>query len=129
MRTFLKAQASSLIATGVDFGVTFICKQLLGWFFAASVIGNICGGITNFLLGRNWVFSSKTNKAGWQALKYIVVWAGNLLLNAGGVYVFTEIIKLEDWISKIIISLLVGIGYNYVLQKFFVFRKQQEHGA
>lgn len=126
MRTFLKAQASSLISTGVDFGVTFVCKQLLEWFFAASVIGNISGGVTNFLLGRNWVFSSKEGGAGWQALKYILVWTGNLLLNAGGVYVFTEIIKLENWISKILVSLFVGIGYNYVLQKFFVFRKRRQ---
>ncbi len=126
MNTFIKAQASSLISTGVDFSITYVLKQLFGtWFVSASVIGNICGGITNFLLGRNWVFSSKERGAGGQALKYILVWLGNLALNAGGVYLFTEIIKLEDWISKAMVSVIVSIGYNYVFQKFFVFRKQQ----
>lgn len=124
MFTFLKAQASSLISTGVDFLVTFILKSILGtWFFAASIIGTVCGGVVNFLLGRNWVFSSKENKAGQQLFKYMIVWLGSFLLNASGLYLFTEIIKFEEWISKIMVSLIVGIGYNYVLQKFFVFKK------
>lgn len=127
MFTFLKAQASSLISTTVDFLVTFVLKILLGsWFFYASVTGNICGGIVNFFLGRNWVFSSKEKGMGGQVLKYLVVWLGNLILNAAGVYLFTEILKFENWISKIMVSLIVGIGYNYVLQKFFVFKKTSQ---
>ena len=130
MVTFIKAQASSLISTAVDFLVTFVLKQLLGtWFFSASVVGNICGGITNFLLGRNWVFSSKERGAGGQALKYLIVWLGNLALNAGGVYVFTEVIQIEEWISKVMVSVIVSIGYNYVFQKFFVFRKREQQSA
>jgi putative flippase GtrA len=125
MVTFIKAQASSLISTAVDFLVTFVLKQLLGtWFLSASVAGNICGGITNFLLGRNWVFSSRERDAGVQALKYLIVWLGNLALNAGGVYVFTEVIQIEEWMSKVMVSVIVSIGYNYVFQKFFVFRKR-----
>lgn len=124
MLTFLKAQASSMISTGVDFLVTYVLKSILGtWFFSASIIGTICGGVVNFLLGRNWVFSSRENKASQQLFKYVVVWLGSFLLNASGIYLFTEIIKFEEWISKIMVSLIVGIGYNYVLQKFFVFKK------
>lgn len=126
MVTFIKAQTSSLISTAVDFSVTFVLRHLFStWFLAASVAGNICGGITNFLLGRNWVFSSKEGKVGGQAFKYVLVWLGNLGLNAGGVYLFTEIIHLEEWRSKILTSIIVSIGYNYVFQKFFVFRKPQ----
>lgn len=124
MFVFLKAQASSLISTAADFAITFVLKQMMGtWFFMASIIGTICGGIINFLLGRNWVFSSREHKAGEQLFKYILVWTGSLLLNASGLYFFTEILKLENWISKVMVSLIVGIGYNYVLQKFFVFKK------
>lgn len=124
MFVFLKAQASSLISTVVDFLVTFVLGHILGtWFVAASVIGTICGGIVNFLLGRNWVFSSKEHKAVTQLVKYIIVWIGNLVLNASGIYLFTEIIKSDPWLSKVLVSVIVGIGYNYVLQKFFVFKK------
>ncbi len=130
MITFIKAQASSLISTAVDFLATFVLSHLLGsWFLSASVIGNICGGITNFLLGRIWVFSSRERGAGGQALRYLIVWLGNLALNAGGVYVFTEVIQIEEWMSKVMVSVIVSIGYNYVFQKFFVFRKREQQSA
>ena len=124
MFVFLKSQASSIISTAVDFVVTFLLKQLLGdWFVLASITGNIAGGIVNFMLGRNWVFSSRENGASEQFVKYTLVWLGNLALNAAGIYFFKEILKLEDWTSKVLTSIIVGIGYNYVFQRFFVFRK------
>ncbi len=124
MFTFLKAQVSSLLSTAVDFLITIILKEFFGvWYLVASVTGTICGGITNFLLGRIWVFSSKQKAAGPQVLKYALVWTGNLLLNAGGMYLFTDMFGIKYWISKVTVSLIVGIGYNYVLQKFFVFKK------
>jgi len=124
MFTFLKAQASSLISSAADFLLTILLKEVfMVWYLAASIAGTIFGGITNFLLGRNWVFSSKEKKVEGQAFRYLLVWLGSLGLNAGGTYVFTSIVGIKYWISKIMISLIVGIGYNYVLQKFFVFKK------
>jgi len=124
MFTFLKAQASSLISTAVDFLVTFVLSGIFGvYYLVANVIGITCGGITNFLLGRYIVFSSKEKKVETQALKYVLVWMGNFALNIGGVYVFTEWLLLDDKIAKVIVSIIVGFSYNYVLQKFFVFKK------
>lgn len=124
MLTFVKAQASSLISTAVDFLITIILKELFGvWYLAASVTGTISGGITNFLLGRIWVFSSKDKAVTPQAFKYSVVWGGNLLLNAGGVYLLTDCLEVKYWISKVTVSVILGVCYNYVLQKFFVFKK------
>lgn len=124
IRVFLKAQASSLIATAVDFLVTALLGKGLGvWYLAATVTGTVSGGITNFLLGRYWAFSSKEEGAGLQAIKYFIVWSGNFVLNVGGVYLFTDIFHIDFMISKIGVSLIVAIGYNYVLQKFFVFKK------
>ena len=124
MFTFLKAQASSLISTAVDFLVTIALKEIFGlYYLVANVVGIICGGVTNFLLGRYLVFSSKEKKVETQAFRYVIVWLGNFGLNIGGVYVFTDIMGIEYKISKVVVSLIVGIGYNYVLQKFFVFKK------
>ncbi len=124
MFTFLKAQASSLISTMVDFLVTVLLREVFQvWYLTASVTGTVCGGVTNFMLGRNWVFLSKEDEVEYQAVKYLIVWLGNLALNAGGTYVFTSVLGIEYWMSKILISLIVGIGYNYVLQKFFVFKR------
>ena len=123
MATFLKAQAASLAATVVDFGVTILLKEVIHcWYLLASVLGTISGGIVNFSMNRSWVFQANDQKIYLQAIKYILVWIGNLVLVSGGVFVFTHYVGLSYLVSKIIVSLTVGIGYNYVLQKKFVFK-------
>lgn len=123
MVTFVKAQAASLAATIVDFSVFIILTEWLNcWYLAASITGTISGGVTNFLLGRVWVFDATQGKIPRQALKYVLVWIGNLLLVSGGVFVVTEYARITPLASKIIVSLIVGFTYNYMLQKKFVFK-------
>lgn len=123
MVTFVKAQAASLAATIVDFSVFIILTELLNcWYLAASITGTISGGITNFLLGRVWVFDAMQKKIPRQAFRYLLVWIGNLLLVSGGVFMVTEYARLTPLASKIIVSLIVGFTYNYMLQKKFVFK-------
>ncbi|HEU4552663.1 MAG TPA: GtrA family protein [Chitinophaga sp.] len=121
--TFIKAQASSLVATCFDFLTTIVLVNVFGWWYlAGSVTGTIAGGVLNFMLGRLWTFNAADARIEWQFIKYALVWAGSLLLNAAGVFVITHYIGASYIISKIITSVAVGIGYNYVLQKKFVFR-------
>lgn len=123
MITFLKAQAASLTATVTDFVVTVLLKELLDvWYLAASVTGTITGGVVNFLMGRNWVFAAADGKKLKQAMRYLLVWNGNLLLNAGGVYTATHYAGMQYVVSKVLVSLVVGFTYNYFLQKKYVFR-------
>jgi len=125
MKTFLKAQATSMIATLTDYLVFGLLHEFFHvWYLIANVIGVVSGGIMNFILGRYWAFSSKEEEIKGQAVKFFIVWAGNLLLNTTGVYMLTQWFgEANALYAKIIVSIVVGIGYNYVLQKFFVFKK------
>ncbi|MEJ0101824.1 MAG: GtrA family protein [Bacteroidota bacterium] len=125
MITFLKANISSLVASLSDYIITIIAVH----FFYANVviggiIGTICGGVINFLIGRHWVFSSDPGKGHVQGLKYLLVWTGNLGLNATGMYVLTEAGN-SYIIAKVATSLLVAIAYNYPLQKKYVFNTRE----
>jgi len=123
--TLLKAQLSSLVSTITDFLLTHFLTEAAGiWYLISSVIGTTMGGFVNFLLGRHWVFKAKSNPALSQAGKYLVVWIGSLILNTTGVYVFTEILLFHYLVSKVLISLMVGIFFNFLLQKMFVFKTQ-----
>lgn len=123
MITFLKAQASSLIATAVDFLTTILLVEVFAvWYLPASVTGTITGGVANFMVNRVWVFEATDERTTPQAIKYFVVWAGNLALNAGGLYLMTTYSGFSYLVSKILVSAAVGFSYNYVLQKKFVFR-------
>ena len=128
MLVFLKAQASSIIASAADFLVTVLLVKLTGrtpmLVAMASVEGAISGGIVNFIINRSWVFngSGGRQKTAAQAARYMLVWAGSMLLNAGGMYLFAYFTTVSIAISKIFVSVLVGVLYSYVLQKRFVFK-------
>lgn len=125
MRVFIKAQAASLTASAVDFLITTVLVKSVGvYYMAATVLGTISGGIVNFIIGRHWVFEGRNKAVKAQSIRYLFVWCGNLLLNAAGVFLFTQYVFGVKYIilSKIIVSVLVGFFYNYFLQKRFVFK-------
>jgi putative flippase GtrA len=122
MARFIKAQAASVVATLVDYAITIICREILQvWFVWASALGTLCGGIVHFSLGRRWVFSARHKELKGQMGKYIIVWIGYILLSTGAVYVLTRYASLNYILSKILVSVLMGVGYNYTLHKRFVF--------
>ncbi len=126
MFTFLKANISSLIASVSDYLITIIAVQLFSTNpVMGGIIGTTCGGIINFLIGRNWVFVSKSANGYMQGLKYLLVWCGNLVLNATGMYLFTKQ-GTNYIIAKVVTSLMVAIAYNYPLQKHYVFKTIEE---
>ncbi len=123
---------ASLLATGVDFLMTlllvWVMKGLFGpvqtgntW-YVSSALGNISGGITYFLISRNWVFRAGEGRWSIQFGKYVLVWAGNLLLNTSVLYLLTHYAGINYQIAKIGIAIGVAVFYNYVLQKRFVFK-------
>ena len=125
--TFIKAQLSSLASTLGDFLLTSFFTETLGvWYLLSSSMVTILGGCVNFLLGRYWVFNAIHNHKFGQAKKYLIVWAGSLILNSLVVYLFTELLQIYYMLSKILVAILVGVIYNYYYQKTFVFETQNE---
>lgn len=125
MIEFLKANIASLIASFFDYILTIMAVQIFGMnVVLASFAGNVFGGIVNFMLGRNWVFSAQQSGRWKQASRYFIVWIGNLLLNSSGMYLFTKT-SLYYITAKIITSIAVAVGYNYPLQKRYVFKKKR----
>jgi putative flippase GtrA len=130
MITFTKAQIASLLATGVDFLVTFLLLRLAGvppanatarvTFYGAT--GTLCGGITHFMISRNWVFNAGEKKWVAQLNRYVLVWVGNLALNVSGLYLLTRYTEIQHMIAKVVTAITVAVFYNYVLQKRFVFK-------
>jgi putative flippase GtrA len=132
MITFTKAQLASLLATGVDFLVTFL---LLRWAGLPSVAasgrvtmygltGTICGGITHFVISRHWVFNARESKWAGQVNRYVLVWIGNLALNASGLYMLSRA-GCPPMLAKVITATTVAVVYNYTLQKRWVFNNSE----
>ena len=123
MKTFLKANIASLTASFCDYLVTIILKQFLQFdAINASILGTTTGGIINFLIGRFWVFKSADAPAFRQGTKYLLTWTGNLILNALGLYLLIEFAGMHYMVAKVMVSMTVAFGYNYPIQKKFVFK-------
>ena len=123
-KLFVGAQLAALAGTVVDFAIFILLHNVLQvWYMTALVISAIAGAVTNFLLGRYWVFESTEHKIHHQAFRYVLVSAGSLGLNALGVYAFTEFIHFPPLVSKVIVAIIVAISYNFLLQKNFVYRR------
>ncbi|HYO22539.1 MAG TPA: GtrA family protein [Flavisolibacter sp.] len=123
MYTFAKAQIASFIASVIDYLITILCVELLGfWYVIASSTGTIMGGVTNFSLGRHWVFRGGEQERRIQLFRYFLVWLGYLVLATWGVYLLTHLGGFNYIVSKITVTLFLAIAYNYPLQKRFVFR-------
>ena len=123
MITFFKVQAASILGSLADYLTTIILVEIFNcWYLIANFAGNIIGGTAQFFLCRNWAFGGGNNSMQVQIMKFILVFAGNLLLSAAGVYLFTHYLRVNYLISKTITSVLLGLSYNYFMQKKFVFR-------
>lgn len=123
MIKFAKAQIASSVASLVDYFITILFVEMLGfWYLPGSTTGTIIGGITNFSIGRHWVFKEGLKERNIQLLRYAVVWTGYLVLTTMGVYLLTHFAHFNYLISKVSISLFLAVAYNFPLQKRFVFR-------
>lgn len=122
MIVFLKAQLSSLIATALDFCVTIFFVELLGaGYLIATINGAVAGAITNFLINKFWSFKRGNKKTVTQGFRYGIVWLGSIILNVTGSNLLVAFFKTPYLLSKIITSVIIGITFNYTLQKHYVF--------
>jgi putative flippase GtrA len=125
---FAKAQLSAFTGGIVDYLVMILCTELLHIHYTISIaIGGIIGAVVNFSVNRYWTFDS--NKAsqspvGAQLIKFIFVVAGSIALKSSGTYLFNNWLHIDYKIGRIIVDIIVSLSFNYVLQKYWVFRKK-----
>lgn len=122
MKMVYKANVASLSASLCDYMLTIVLVRLNFDPLCSSILGNVFGGLINFLICRNWVFKARNNPIANQSKRYLLVWTGNLLINALSLYLLINIVKVPYIIAKIITSLAVSFAYNYPIQKRYVFK-------
>jgi putative flippase GtrA len=119
---FLRFQLSALMATAIDFLITFLLKENLHFYYTWAVaIGASAGAITAFTANRYWVFKSLHRHPIEQGIRYFLVASGSIMLNTAGTYLFTEAFHLQYLVSKAIAALIIGFTYSYYFSKRFVF--------
>ena len=125
---FIKAQLSAFTGGIVDYLIMIFCTEVLGIFYPVSIaIGGIIGAIFNFSVNRYWTFKSNNanrSPVRSQLARFLVVVSGSIFLKSSGTWLFTTFLHIDYKISRIIVDIAVSLGFNYVLQTYWVFKRK-----
>lgn len=105
----------------LDFSLTYLVKEKLRWNkYLANSLGFTLAASSNYLLNRVWTFHSTDPEIGRQFSKFFLVAVSALLLNNLVVYLLTEKLKLNFYLSKAI-AIGVGFFWNFGLNYLYTF--------
>jgi putative flippase GtrA len=125
---FGKAQVSAFIGGMTDYAIMLFLTEVFQVHYTVSiVIGGIIGAVVNFSLNNKWAFRSADtaykNSMRKQLLRFVLVVINSIFMKSTGTYAITTFLKIDYKISRIITDLAVSIGFNYTLQRYWVFKK------
>jgi phosphatidylglycerophosphate synthase/putative flippase GtrA len=117
-----KHQASSLAATLVDYSTMISLVDLVHVDpVPATAIGAFFGAITNFMMGRRWIFRAHADHPGGQALRYALISGSSLGLNALGEWVLYHRVGIQYIAARMMVGFTVSVLWNFPMQRSFVF--------
>lgn len=125
---FAKAQVSAFVGGVTDYAIMVFFTEVFHVHYTVSiVIGGVIGAVVNFSLNNKWTFHSENapykNSTRKQLFRFVLVVVNSILLKSTGTYAITTFLRIDYKISRLITDLFVSIGFNYTLQRYWVFKK------
>lgn len=122
LRALGRHQLGAIVSTLVDFATMILVVELLGLSpLIGTAIGAPCGAVSNFALGRAWVFKGHSGSASSQALRYALVSAASAGWNTLGEHAMHDAAKVEYVLARGIVAVAVSLLWNFPMQRHFVF--------
>ena len=132
---FLKFGVVGASGAVIDFGLTALCKGILGIpELLSNAIGFTLAATSNYYLNRVWTWKSTSKDVGVEYAKFFFVSLLGLGLNTLIVLLLKDISIVprfvdtthdwDFWIAKIIATAVVMV-WNFIANNFFTFRKKR----
>lgn len=123
-QTLARHQVGAVAATAVDFGTMILCVQahLLSP-VAATSVGATLGAITNFGMGRTWIFRNRSASVASQAGRYAIVSAASAGLNVLGEHLVHDRAHVQYVLARTLVAFAVSLLWNFPMQRHFVFHE------
>ena len=96
---------ATVIGTGTGFVISLLCNYLMSIFLVFNDKGN-----------------SRTAKG---AILFFVLATIGLFINMAGMWLGYDILGINEWVTKIIMTLIVLV-YNFTTRKIFIFKKDNK---
>ena len=105
----------------IDFGITYLCKEILRINkFISNGIGFLLAATSNYFLNRIWTFNSQTEEIGVQYIQFMIVSTIGLAINSLSLYFFNEKLKWNFYLSKLVAIAITTI-WNFFGNLLFTF--------
>ena len=118
---FLKFSIVGCSGMIIDFGITYLCKEILRINkFISNGIGFILAATSNYFLNRIWTFNSQTEEIGVQYIQFMIVSTIGLAINSLSLYFFNEKLKWNFYLSKLAAIAITTI-WNFFGNLLFTF--------
>lgn len=125
--TFWKAQFSAFAGGMFDYALMILLTEAGHIFYTNSIlISGLCGAVVNYSLNRYWTFDARSVTKITQLKRFVVVVMGSILLKSSGTYLLTELLHLDYKISRLCVDAVVSLGFNFTLQKYWVFKAPKQ---
>lgn len=137
--TFIRSASVAQAASWADLGTGFLLFAFAHFSpWISTAIGAFVGGVINGVL--NYKFTFHAQECPWKAVmvKYAMVWVGSLLLNSFGTQCLYYGLMHWEWLetlgfkrdgyfaaARLAVSGIVSLGWNFLLQRGFVYRKSK----
>lgn len=89
---------------------------------AANIISWLAAVTFAYFTNRKYVFESQNQNLLQEAAKFYASRLGTLLMDMGIMFVGVTVLSFNDKIVKLVVQVVVIVA-NYVISKFFVFKK------
>ena len=118
---FIKFGAVGISGLFVDFGVTFLCKEIIKIpKYLSNAIGFTLAASTNYLLNRIWTFQSHDPGIAAEFSKFFIVSLIGLGINTLVLWLLVSKFKMNFYLSKLFAIAVVMI-WNFLANLLYTF--------
>ena len=122
-KSFLRALLTSITATSVDFCMSVVLKEWIGIYcVVASPLGGLSEDLTAFFTGRVLVSNKSPGRLSNPFLRFIFPHFFSIFLNPSVVFFIVEHVAIPFVWSRIVVACFVGFFFNFLMNRYFVFR-------
>ncbi len=105
----------------INLGVFVVLVDLLGAYHSLAAVGAFCVAVTNnFLWNRHWTFDAGEERAGFQAVRFLVVSVLALVVNLAVLEALVAGAGVGSLVSQAI-AVTVAMPFNFVGNKLWTF--------
>lgn len=118
---FIKFSLVGFSGVFVDFGTTFLCKEVLK---IQKYIANTCGftlaATSNFFMNRIWTFQSTNPNVMLEFTRFFFIALIGLLINLLIIWAMSGKFRVNFYVSKLVATVLVTL-WNFLINAYYTF--------